>query len=86
MKAEDALDAFLRDPVDLVFLDIFLAGDMDGLEFARSIPREIMPDIFFVSASDDRQTQERIADIPHRGYISKPYSFAEIENLLNEAP
>jgi DNA-binding response OmpR family regulator len=83
IKAEQALEAFKKDPVDMVFLDIYLAGDMDGIELAGLLLSHAPADIVFISASDDSYTMKRIESVEYRAFISKPYNISEILALID---
>jgi CheY-like chemotaxis protein len=60
-------------------MDVRLAGQMDGIEAARLI-REYLPvPIIFLTAYSSDRTVERIGDLEHEGYLTKPVVG---ENLL----
>ncbi len=82
VSAEKALAAFETDPVDFLFLDVYLAGDMDGIDLAAALKGRA--EIVFISASDDDITKARMASVNHRAVIQKPYNFSEILTAIRE--
>jgi PAS domain S-box-containing protein len=70
------------DKLDLVFSDIVMAGEMDGLQLARHI-RERWPDLPVLLASGYSQAAERMgAEFP---ILAKPYQLADLNRALGAA-
>ncbi|CAK8712766.1 histidine kinase [Candidatus Electrothrix laxa] len=63
---------------DLILMDIFLKGDMDGIEAAEEIRRKYAFPIVFLTANTDKKTFERAKCSAPLGYIQKPFQ----ENVL----
>jgi signal transduction histidine kinase len=63
---------------DLILMDIFLKGDMDGIEAAEEIHQKYAFPIVFLTANTDKQTFERAKRSAPLGYIQKPFQ----ENVL----
>ena len=63
---------------DLILMDIFLKGDMDGIEAAEKIHQKHAVPIVFLTANTDKQTFERAKRSAPLGYIQKPFQ----ENVL----
>jgi signal transduction histidine kinase len=63
---------------DLILMDIFLKGDMDGIEAGEKIHRKYAVPIVFLTANTDKQTFERAKRSAPLGYIQKPFQ----ENVL----
>ncbi len=63
---------------DLILMDIFLKGDMDGIETAEKIHTNYAFPIVFLTANTDKQTFERAKRSAPLGYIQKPFQ----ENVL----
>jgi CheY-like chemotaxis protein len=80
--AAEALLALRTDPVDILFTDINLPGDMDGVTLARRA-REMQPDLPVVYASatwnDLLGPAERV---PGSSFVPKPYEPAAVGRLL----
>lgn len=81
--AEAALSSLLREPVDLVLMDINLGDGMDGVETARRIRAAWGIPIIFISAYADASTRERISTVvPGALLLSKPLQAADLEAAL----
>ncbi len=81
-SADEALH-YLADgpPIDVLFTDINLGGDMDGAALARRA-RELRPAVAVVYASG---TQHAVADaVPHSTFVPKPYAPADVCALVAE--
>src|SRR5205085_8973719 len=64
---------------DLVFSDIVMAGDMDGVAFARRM-RDEKPELPVLLATGYSQAAERIgAEFP---ILRKPYKLAELNRAV----
>ncbi len=63
---------------DLILMDIFLKGDMDGIEAAEEIRQKYAFPIVFLTANTDKNTFERAKQSAPLGYIQKPFQ----ENVL----
>jgi CheY-like chemotaxis protein len=82
--AAEALQALRRDPVDVLFTDINLPGDMDGTALARRA-REMQPHLPVVYASA-RSDSIRPADrVPGSSFVPKPYEPTAVVRLLTAA-
>ena len=57
---------------DLVFMDISLAGDMDGVQAAGSIRAAYGTPIVFLTSHTDEETLERARAVEPHGYLVKP--------------
>ena len=84
-SGEEALRKVDETPPDLIFMDIKLKRDMDGIETAFRIrARHDMP-VVFMSAMTDPETRGRAAVIGRVFYISKPLRENEIAAVLKSA-
>jgi DNA-binding LytR/AlgR family response regulator len=64
-------------PLDVLFTDINLAGDVDGAVLARQA-RDIRPDLPIVFASGRVQLLEHLRTVPRAACLPKPYSPAQV--------
>lgn len=85
---EDALEAFTRQPSDVVLIDIMLPG-IDGFEVCRSIRRESDVPIVMVTARDDTHDVVAGLEAGADDYLTKPFApkelSARIRALLRRA-
>jgi CheY-like chemotaxis protein len=80
--AKDAL-RYLKSgkPVDVLFTDIDLPGEMDGGSLARCA-RELKPDLPVVYASGKASGVRHVAKVPGSIFLQKPYDPFEASTLL----
>ena len=81
--AAEALMALRSDPVDVLFTDINLPGDMDGAALARRA-REMQPHlpVVYASASAMLDPKQRV---PGAAFVPKPYEPTAVGRLLTAA-
>ena len=85
VSAEEAVrDAGQLNP-DLVLMDIFLAGKMDGIEAAELlIDSQNIPVIFLTAYSGD-ELLRRAGGVKHSGYLLKPFSSEQLRACVESA-
>lgn len=83
-EAETALDALQKGlEVDLILLDIQLAGEMDGIGFAKVVrQRGYVQPIIAITAYAMLGDKERIIEAGCTDYLPKPLPIAEFLTLL----
>jgi DNA-binding NtrC family response regulator len=82
--AAEALQALRRDPVDVLFTDINLPGDMDGAALARRA-REMQPHLPVVYASARSDALKPADRVPGSAFVPKPYEPTAVGRLLTSA-
>ena len=70
---------------DLVLMDIYLLGDMDGVAAAQEIRRRFALPVVFLTAFAEEDTLGRAARTEPHGYIIKPFSAREMHAVLEMA-
>ena len=87
-SGEDALEAFAREPTDVVLIDIMLPG-IDGFEVCRSIRRTSDVPIVMVTARADTHDVVAGLEAGADDYLTKPFApkelSARIRALLRRA-
>jgi PAS domain S-box-containing protein len=78
-NAEAAVTIIDEEAFDLVFSDIMMPGDMDGLEFAHLL-RRIRPTLPVLLASGSNQRVEEAQD--HFMTLQKPYDLAALDRAI----
>ena len=76
-NGEDALEAFIREPADVVLIDIMLPG-MDGFEVCRSIRRSSDVPIVMVTARADTHDVVAGLEAGADDYLTKPFAPKEL--------
>lgn len=67
---------------DLVFVDISIKGDKDGVTVARNIREESPARIVFLTALNDRGVLQRVKAVRPDGFVVKPFSFESILSAI----
>ncbi|MEO5570006.1 MAG: response regulator [Bacteroidia bacterium] len=70
---------------DLVFLDIRLKGDMDGIQIAERIKTEYDLPVIFLTSYADKTTVERAKLTEPYGYLIKPFNEADLLSTVEMA-
>ena len=83
-NAADALRYLGSAPVDVLFTDINLVGDMDGVTLAHRA-RELLPHLPVVYASARANRLDPRVLVPGSIFVSKPYLPEMVGRLLAEA-
>lgn len=73
VTAESALAQIEQEPPDLVLMDIYLAGEMDGITAAAMIQSQFHLPVVYLTANADRATIDRMRAMQPFGYILKPF-------------
>ena len=71
-KGEEAVDAAQRERPELILMAIKLAGEMDGIDAAAEIHRDLDIPIVYLSLYSDAETRARAMQTHPYGYILKP--------------
>lgn len=85
-SAEDALERLGQESPDAIILDIYLEGDMNGIDFARQLRRRKGQEkIIFITGNFDHQILEEAKSCEPTGFMVKPVDFEEVGRLLSTA-
>ncbi len=81
-SAAEGLVALQAQPVDLLLLDIFMAGQtgMDLMAEIRRLNLEV--DVIFVTAARDTRTIDRALKLGAVDYLIKPFEFERLQQAL----
>jgi CheY-like chemotaxis protein len=83
-----AIVSAIKHKPDLILMDILIEGDMNGIEAAEKIVRQLDTPIIYLSCLNDEAVMDRAIQTHPYGYIVKPYDSAElhfcIKNALNK--
>src|SRR5208283_4464304 len=79
---EEAVQRARMERPDIVFMDVSLAGKMDGIEAAELIAGEERVSIVFMTGLTTQAMTQRVAVHGLAGYLVKPIDFAEINGIL----
>jgi hypothetical protein len=82
---EEAHACALRHRPDLILMDIWLAGPMDGIQAAEMIHRTTDIPVVYVTANADESTLERAKGTGPYGYVLKPFEELELRTTIEIA-
>ncbi|MCP4400690.1 MAG: response regulator [bacterium] len=77
-SGEEAIQALEDECPDLILMDIFLAGELDGIETTRHIRSQHDVPILYLSGCDDDEIAERLKSSVPSAYILKPINAREL--------
>ncbi len=81
-SSEKAIASYIEKSPDLIFMDIQLQDDIDGIETASHIRRFSDVPIIFLTAYSNKESRKRAGEIPFSFYMNKPFSEYEIHNII----
>lgn len=70
---------------DLVLMDIFLKGKIDGIDAAEEIKRNMGVPIIYLTAHGDKNTQERAKNTGPFAYLLKPFDIDILRQNIDQA-
>jgi CheY-like chemotaxis protein len=82
---EEAVACVAQETPDLIFMDIRLAGELDGVEAARQIMAMAEVPIIFMTGYPDQETEERVQQLNPLAYCLKPVLIYELKPLIEAA-
>jgi two-component system, response regulator PdtaR len=85
LRGEDAIKLAASMQPELVLMDIHLLGKMDGIEAAGWIRANVGTPVIYLSAFGDEATRERAQPTSPAGWLRKPYSKYELEDVIQGA-
>ncbi|MBR9860983.1 response regulator transcription factor [bacterium] len=72
----------LKPSVDIVLIDINLAGDKDGIWLAKKIRKYLSLAIVYLTAFGDEETIAKVQDTLPNGFLMKPFNDPTLINTL----
>lgn len=84
-KAEIAWKEIQRLSVDLILLDINLAGEKNGVWLAQQVRKHLNIAIVYLTAFGDQQTLKEVLETKPNGYLMKPYQEPTLLTTINIA-
>lgn len=84
-SGEKAIEIARETEPDLILMDIYLAGKIDGIEAAEAIEREKDIPIIFLTAYSDPSTVERAKRIGPFAYLVKPFDENQLRTSIEIA-
>ena len=82
---EEAVERAESERPDLILMDIFLAGEMDGIEAADQIRKRLDIPVVFLTAHADGELFQRAKITAPYGYLVKPFQVRELHATVEMA-
>lgn len=84
-NGNDALEMVQKWTPDLVFMDIFLEGEMDGIEAYQKI-QEIYPSkVIYITANNDPYYMKKAKATNYLAFLTKPIEKHTLQEVLSLA-
>jgi len=83
-NAEDAKKYINKSKPDLLLLDVYLKGKMNGIDFAEEIISLAIPCIFF-TAYQDKALYERAKKLKPHAYLIKPFDIISLQSAVESS-
>ena len=83
-SGEKAIQKADSDRPDLVLMDIFLQGELNGIEAAGQIRTRFNIPVIFITASTDKKLQEKALTTEPFGYITKPFMEENVLKVIEQ--
>lgn len=84
-SAKEAYDAIKRYDIDLVLMDVYIKGDIDGIACAQEIKKKKDIPLIYISAFGDDETLERAIKTDPVAYLIKPFNRKELKVAMGVA-
>jgi PAS domain S-box-containing protein len=81
----EALKTIRETSPDLILMDIRLRGDMDGIDVAEQVRRELDIPVVYLTAYEDAETLARVGHSQAYGFIRKPIAAAGLQGAIEVA-
>lgn len=82
---EKALELLEENLVDMVMMDINLAGELDGIKTTEIINEKYDIPVVYLSASSDTDTLNKVVGTNPSGYVIKPFNIRELNMVIELA-
>lgn len=80
-----AIEVINSNNVDLILMDVYIKGDMDGITCAGQIKKEKNIPIIYISAFSDNETLTRAIQTQPSAYLIKPFNRKELKVAMQIA-
>lgn len=83
-SGEEAVQLAVQLKPDIIFMDISLEGEMDGIEAALIIQGQISTQIIYVTGNSDDYHRKRAEETDYSDYLMKPVTKDILERSLKK--
>jgi len=78
-NAKECLTTISKKNIDLILMDVYIKGDIDGIECSKMIKQNTLIPIIYISAFSDDETLNRAISTNPSAYLIKPFNRKELE-------
>lgn len=82
---ERAIEILNANSVDIVMMDINLAGELDGIKTTEIINEKYEIPVVYLSANSDTDTLNKVVGTNPGGYVIKPFNIRELNMVIELA-
>jgi len=80
-----AIELASKNNPDVIFMDIKIKGNIDGIETAKIIYEKLQKRVVFITAHADPATVERATECNPLAFISKPVEDFQFKDIIENA-
>ncbi|MBF0238163.1 MAG: SpoIIE family protein phosphatase [SAR324 cluster bacterium] len=84
-SGEEAVEQAKAHNPDLIFMDIELKGEMDGIEAVQQINLSFEIPVIYLTANAEIERLEKILETNSAGYLKKPVQLREVQGAIEMA-
>lgn len=80
---KSAISSIKKHSPDLVFMDIFLADDISGIEAMKTVREYSDVPVIYITAQSDVQIQKEASFLGNSRFMVKPVNMSELKMAVN---
>lgn len=84
-NADEAIELFVSNDVDIVLMDIHIMGDKDGIETTIELLKIKQVPVIYLTAFTDTATVERVKKTHPAAFLTKPYNINNVRIAIDLA-
>ncbi len=82
---QEAITAARTQNPDLIVMDIFLQGELNGIDTMKEIRKDSTVPVIYLSGSDDPEYHQKAKAVQPVGFLTKPISRNELRDTIERA-
>jgi len=83
-SGQQAIDIAINSPVDLILMDIFLKGPLDGIQVARAVQKQKNIPVIYVTGNVHLQETERLQATHPVDILCKPVMASDLLDSIHK--
>lgn len=81
-SGKDAIEQALALKPEVIIMDIMLTDNIDGIQAATEIQKQIATDIIYLTGNRDNDILERASKTKYLAFLGKPYNISDLKKYL----